>query len=195
MLRKIGALGVALVVIMVPVMTAQKVPSRASHATIGTIKQVDAQNHTIVVTPISGTDQSYAFSTKTVVHGLTGGTRVPELGNKLGHKVVLHFAVVDEKPEASSIEYLGAAEIQQAAGTVTKVEAKARTFMLKPATGAIEEFVFAPRATLDLKGGIVTFADILRLTNVTATVYYTMRGKEKVVWCLQEAAAPAVSVR
>jgi hypothetical protein len=195
MLRKMAALGVALTVIMVPGMTAQKAPPRVTHATIGMVKQVDAQNHTIVVTPIGGTDQSYAFSAKTKVHGLPGGTRVPALGSKLGDKVVVHFAVAAEKPAALEIEYLGSAEIQQLAGTVMKVDHKARTFTLKPATGTAEEFVIAPRAVFDMKSGTVTLANFTRLTNVAATVFYTTRGNEKLVWYLQEVAAPAVSVR
>jgi Cu/Ag efflux protein CusF len=203
MLRRIGALCIALAVVMVPVMTAQRNPAapgkptvqvpRVSHATIGTIKQVDVKANTIVVTPIAGTDQSYAFSAKTTVHGLPGATRVPALSKKLGEKVVVYFAVAAEKAEATSIEYLGAVEIQQFEGTVTKVDAKARTLTLQPATGTAEAFVFAPRPALNLKSGIVSIAQFAGLTNAQVTVFYTTRGKEKLVWYLQEAQAPSVS--
>jgi hypothetical protein len=195
MLRKIGGLGIALAVIMVPVMMAQNKPaSRVTHATIGTIKQVDVQTHTIVVTPIVGTDQSYAFGSKTIVRGLPGKAGVPALVGKVGEKIVLQYAEAGEKFEALAIEYLGATEIQQLEGTVVKVDMKARTLTLKPASGVAEEFGFAPRALLDLKSGIVSLAQFERLTNVTATVFYSMRGKEKIVWYLQ-GTIPAVSLR
>jgi hypothetical protein len=195
MVRKIGALGIALAVILVPVMTAQNKPAtRVTHATIGAIKQVNVQTHTIVVTPIGGTDQSYAFGAKTIVHGLPGKAGVAALGSKVGEKVVLHYAEAGEKLEVLAIEYLGATEIQQLEGTVVKVDMKARTLTLKPASGVAEQFGFAPRALLDLKSGIVSLAQFERLTNVTATVYYSMREKEKVVWYLQ-ATTPAVSLR
>lgn len=204
MLQRIGALGIALALVAVPMMTAQNKPAkqpqravqapRVSHAIIGTIKQVDAQTNTIVVTPISGTDQVFRFGAKTVVRGLRTA-KVSALGSKIGEKIVLHYAVAEEKAEALSIEYLGTAEIQQFAGTVVSVDTKARTLTLKPATGAAEAFVIAPGATLDLKSGIVPFAQLTRFTKVQATVFYSMRGKEKVVWYLQEVAVPAVSLR
>jgi len=195
MLRKIGALGIALAVIMVPVMMAQNKPAaRVTHATIGAIKQVDVQTHTIVVTPIAGAEQSYAFSAKTIVHGLPAKAGVAALGGKLGEKVVLQYAAAGEKLEALAIEYLGATEIQQLEGTVVKVDMKVRTLTLKLASGVAEEFGFAPRALLDLKSGIVSLAQFERLTNVTATVFYSMRGKEKMIWYLQ-GTIPAVSLR
>ena len=197
MLRKIGALAGALAIVMVPVTMAQhpKPSPRVTHATIGTINQVDELHRMIVITPIVGAEQSYAFGKQTVVHGLPGSKGMTALTGKLGDKVVLHYATVAEKLEAVTVEYLGAVEIQQAAGTVTNVDAKARSFTLQPQTGAAEHFVFAPRAAVELKGGIVTFGGFARLTNVVATVFYTLRGNEKLVWYLQEAAPPAVSVR
>jgi hypothetical protein len=205
MLQRIGALGIALALVAVPMMTAQNKPAkqpqravqapRVSHAIIGTIKQVDAQTNTIVVTPISGADQVFRFGAKTVVRGLPRSTKVSALRSKIGEKIVLHYAVAEEKAEALSIEYLGTAEIQQFAGTVVSVDTKAHTLTLKPATGVAEAFVIAPRATLDLKSGVVPFAQLTRFTKVQATVFYSMRGKEKVVWYLQETAVPAVSLR
>jgi len=195
MSRKIGALGIALAVILVPVMAAQNKPAtRVTHATIGAIKQVNVQTHTIVVSPIGGTDQSYAFGAKTIVHGLPGKAGVVALGGRVGEKVVLQYAEAGEKLEALAIEYVGATEIQQLEGTVMKVDGKARTLTLKPASGVAEEFGFAPRALFDLKSGIVSFAQFERLTNVTATVFYSMRGKEKMIRYLQ-GTIPAVSLR
>lgn len=198
MLRRIGALGIALAVVMVPVMMAQKKPAapaqRAKHATIGMIKQVNVQTSTIVVMPIGGTDQSYTFGLHTIVRGLPGTTGVAALGGKVGEKVVLEYAEAAEKLEALSIEYLGTTEIQQLEGTVVKVDMKARTLTVNPASGVAAQFVFAPRVLLDLKSGIVSLAQFERLTNVTATVYYSMRGKEKIVWYLQ-GTIPAVSLR
>ncbi len=206
MARKIGALVVALTAVAVCAATAQQQPQAAPaqpkvqtaaplHASIGAIKQVEAATNTIVVTPIGGTDQTFLFGPSTTVKGLAGAKGVPALAAKLGDKVVLHFAVVDGKSEVRVIEYVGAAEIQQFSGAVTKVDSKARMLTLKPATGPAMEFTFAPRPTLELKSGIVAFAQLGQFTKQQATVYYTTHGNEKLVWFMQEIAPTPVSLR
>jgi hypothetical protein len=205
MLRKTGAAVMALAVIIVPMMTAQNKPKlpaqpvvqapRSTHGTIGAIKEVNTQTNTIVVTPIGGTDQSYAFAAHTTIHGLPGTPSLAVLGAKAGEQVVVHFAMIGDKAEALSIEYLGAAEIQRFEGVVVKVDPKARTFTVKPATAIAEDFVMAPRAVIDLKGGAVSLAQFAGLSNVHVTVFYTARHNEKLVRYLQEAPAPVVSMR
>jgi hypothetical protein len=139
----------------------------------GTIKKIDAGAKTIAIATVDGTEEVLAFSDKTIVHGSVAGAKDVFKGLKEGGEVAARYTVAGAKKTAVEVDSVGKGGMRVVEGTVTKVDAGAKTVVVKTADGSETVFNATEAAVVDLG------KDASKAGKVT--VHYTEEGGRKVV--------------
>jgi len=143
-----------------------------SSVVTGTIKKIDAGARTIAVATANGTEEVVEFSDKTIVHGTSTGAKDAFKGLKEGAEIAAHYTVSGSKKVASEVDNLGKGGLRVVEGTVTKVDAGAKTVAVKTADGSVQVFDVTASAAADLGKGAAKAGKI--------SVHYTEEGGKKV---------------
>lgn len=142
----------------------------------GVITKTDAAAKTIVVKTKEGTEHTFHFVDKTVVHGTEAGAKDSLHGLKEGSEVAVHYTVKGTEKTASEVDNIGKDGIKAVDGTVTKVGEDGKTVTVKAADGTEHVFAVAGHDTVaaakDLGKGTEKAGKV--------TVYYTEEGGKKV---------------
>ena len=138
----------------------------------GTIKKIDAGAKTIAIGTEKGSEEVVEFTDKTVVHGTVAGAKDSFKGLKEGTEVVAHYTVPGTKKTATEVDHIGKDGLKVVDGTVTKVDAGAKTVAVKTADGSVEVFHVTEAAGKDIGKGTETAGKV--------SVHYTEEAGQKV---------------
>jgi tetrahydrodipicolinate N-succinyltransferase len=148
----------------------------------GVITKADSASRTIVVKTKEGTEHTFHFVDKTVVHGTEAGAKDSFKGLKEGSEVAVHYTVKGSEKTASEVDNIGKDGIKAVDGTVEKVGDDGKTVTVKTADGTDHVFTVAGRDTAsaakDLGKGTEKAGHV--------TVYYTEEGGKKVAHFFQK---------
>jgi hypothetical protein len=147
-----------------------------SSAVHGVITKADAAAKTIVVKTKDGTEHTFHFVDKTIVHGTEAGAKDTFHGLKEGSEVAVHYTVKGTEKTASEVDNVGKNGIKEVDGTVEKVGADGKTVTVKAADGTEHVFSVAGHDT------VAAAKDLGKGTEKTGkvTVYYTEEGGKKI---------------
>ena len=138
----------------------------------GTIKKIDAGAKTITIATANGAEEVVEFSDKTIVHGTATGAKDAFKGLKEGAEIAAHYTASGTKKVASEVDNLGTGGLRVVEGTVSKVDAGAKTVAVKTADGSVQVFDVTASAATDLGKGAAKAGKI--------SVHYTEEGGKKV---------------
>ena len=138
----------------------------------GTIKKIDTGAKTIAIATVDGAQQVIEFTDTTVVHGTAAGATDVFKGLKEGTEVAAHYTVSGAKHVATEVDHIGKGGLRVIEGTVTKVDAGAKTVVVKTADGAEQVFDATEAAVKDVGSGATKASKV--------TVHYTEEGGKKV---------------
>ena len=148
----------------------------------GVITKADEAAKTIVVKTKDGTEHTFHFADKTIVHGTEAGAKDTFHGLKEGSEVAVHYTVKGTENTASEVDNIGKDGMKTVDGTVTKVGADGKTVTVKAVDGTEHAFSVAGRDTAaaakDLGKGTEKAGKV--------TVYYTEEGGKKVAHFFQK---------
>jgi len=146
----------------------------------GTVKKVDSGTKTVVVTTADGTDHTFHYTDKLVVHGAKDtakGTDDAFHGVKEGSKVAVHYTGEGTKATAREVDNIGDDGLKTTEGTVTHIDRGTKTVAVKTADGSEETFKLSGHAAADAGKDIGEGADKAG----KVTVYYTEDAGKKTV--------------
>jgi len=141
----------------------------------GTVKKVDSGAKTVVVKTADGTEHTFHFLGRTVIHGVeetAKGTKDVFHGLKEGTEVAVHYTVKGGEETAREVDHIGKDGMKVTEGTVSHIDRGAKTVAIKTADGAETTYRLADEAAKDTAKGVEKSGKV--------TVYYTEEGGHKV---------------
>ncbi|MGH9799550.1 MAG: hypothetical protein ACREEM_55040 [Blastocatellia bacterium] len=150
--------------------------NKAGHAIVGEVKKVDHAAGKIVVKTAEGTEETFKFTGKTMVHGLKEGGKVAEEGSH----VVIHYTGEGVEKTAVGIEHIGKDAPRFVEGTVVRTGKGVRTVIVKTPAGVEETLHLTERVTVDTGKGVVKGTEYVAKEGEHVTVHYTVVGGRKV---------------
>lgn len=144
-------------------------------AVAGTVRVVDKGTKTVVIKVADGTDRTFHFVGRTVVHGseaVAGGTKSGFLAMKEGDEVVVHYTVKGAVMTAREVDHVGKDGLKVTEATMTKVDHGAKTVTVKTEAGAEETYHLAGSAAHETGKGVAKAGKV--------TIYYTEEGGKKI---------------
>jgi hypothetical protein len=141
-----------------------------------TVKTVDKGAKTVVVKTANGTEETFHFIGKTVVHGgaaVGHGSKDAFEGMKEGDEVIVHYSVKGADKTAMEVDRVGKDGLKAGEVTVKSVDRGAKTVTVKTADGAEETYHLTDRAAKESGKGLEKAGKV--------TVYYTDDAGKKVV--------------
>lgn len=144
-------------------------------AVSGTVKTVDKGAKTVVVKTADGTEHTFHFVGKTVVHGgeaTAKGSKDVFQGVKEGDEVVVHYTATGAEKTAKEVDHIGKDGLKASAVAVKSVDHAAKTVTVKTAEGGEETYHLTDEAVHETGKGLKAGAK--------ATVYYSEEGGKKI---------------
>jgi len=141
----------------------------------GTVKKVDSGAKTVVVKTADGTEHTFHFLGRTVVHGAEAtakGSKDAFNGLKEGTEVAVHYTAKGGKETAEELDHIGKDGMKVTEGTISHIDRGAKTVAIKTADGAETTYRLADHAAKDTGKGVEKSGKV--------TVYYTEEGGHKV---------------
>jgi arginine repressor len=158
----------------------------AATAVQGTVRKIDATAKTIVVKTADGTEHTFHFVGRTVVHGAEkagAGAKESFHGLKEGSEVVVHYTAKGTEKTAEEVDHVGKGGMKTAEGTVTHIDRGAKTVAIKTADGTEQTFRLTDRAAEDAGKDIAAGAE----KSGKVAVYYSEEAGHKVVHFFRKA--------
>src|ERR1700675_3999119 len=118
----------------------------------GTVKKVDSGAKTVVVKTADGTEHTFLFLGRTVVHGAEAtakGSKVAFHGLKEGSEVAVHYTAKGSVETAEEVDRIGKDGLKATEVTVTHIDRGAKTLAVKTANGTEETYRLAANAAKD----------------------------------------------
>ena len=142
--------------------------SGAEHAVAGTITKVDTAAKTVAIKTASGTTEVLKYSDKTTVEAADAtakgavatagavkeGSAATLSASKEGTDVVAKYVSMGSDKVATSFHELGKATLKAAEGTVTGVDAAAKTVSVKTKDGSVQVYHYSEKAAVETGQGI-----------------------------------------
>ena len=148
-------------------------------ATEGTVERVDATAKTVLVKAKDGTEHTFHFAGRTVLHGAQSterGADASARGLKEGSEVVVHSTKRGTVETAEEIDHVGKDGLKTSEGTVTHFDRAARKMTIKTADGTEQTYRLSEHAAHD--AGKDTEDAAKRSGHVT--VYYSEEAGHKI---------------
>jgi len=145
----------------------------------GTIEKIDNEAKTVVVKAADGTEHTFHFVGRTVVHGTEmGGEAAKDSfhGLKEGGDVVVHYTAKGGQETAEEVDHVGEGGLKASEGTVSHLDRGARTVTVKAADGTEQTFRLSKNAAEDAGKDISAGAE----KSGKVTVYYTEQAGHKI---------------
>jgi ABC-type Fe3+-hydroxamate transport system substrate-binding protein len=145
----------------------------------GTVKKVDTSTKTIVVESADGTDHTFHYVGRTVVHGANATDQATVHGvDKLGEgtKVVAHYTTAGGKDTVREIDRVGEDGLKTSDGTIDHIDRGTKTLTIKAADGTKTTFHLTDDAAADAGKGIAKGSE----KSAHVTVYYTEDAGKKI---------------
>ncbi len=152
----------------------------------GTVQKIDTAAKTVVVQAKDGTEHTFHFVGRTVVHGAEKGGAVAKEsfhGLKEGGEVVVHYTAKGTEKTAEEIDHVGKGGLKTAEGTVTHIDRGAKTVAIKTADGTEQTFHLTDRAAEDAGKDITAGAE----KSGKVAVYYSEEAGHKVAHFFRKA--------
>jgi hypothetical protein len=169
--------GIACLLFGLVALAAQDVVS----AVDGTVKKVDSGAKTVVVKTADGTEHTFHFLGRTVVHGAEAtakGSKEAFHGLKEGAEVAVHYTAKGGEETAEEVDHIGKDGMKVTEGTISHIDRGAKTVAIKTADGAETTYRLADHAAKDTGKGAEKAGKV--------TVYYTEEGGHKVAHFLKQ---------
>ena len=163
--------GIAYLLFVLVALAAQDVVS----AVDGTVKKIDSGAKTVVVKTADGTEHTFHFLGRTVVHGAEAtakGSKEVFHGLKEGTEVAVHYTAKGGEETAEEVDHIGKDGMKVTEGTISHIDRGAKTVAVKTADGAETTYRLADHAAKDTGKGAEKAGKV--------TVYYTEEGGHKV---------------
>jgi hypothetical protein len=163
--------GIAYLLFVLVALAAQDVVS----AVDGTVKKIDSGAKTVVVKTADGTEHTFHFLGRTVVHGAEAtakGSKEAFHGLKEGTEVAVHYTAKGGEETAEEVDHIGKDGLKVTEGTISHIDRGAKTVAIKTADGAETTYRLADHAAKDTGKGAEKAGKV--------TVYYTEEGGHKV---------------
>jgi len=141
----------------------------------GTVKKIDSGAKTVVVKTADGTEHTFHFLGRTVVHGAEAtakGSKEAFHGLKEGTEVAVHYTAKGGEETAEEVDHIGKDGLKVTEGTISHIDRGAKTVAIKTADGAETTYRLADHAAKDTGKGVEKSGKV--------TVYYTEEGGHKV---------------
>src|SRR4029453_12098669 len=151
-------------------------PQTGASVVHGTVKKIDANAKTVVVTTDKGTEEVVSFTEKTVVHGTAGGATGAFHGLTEGSEVVVHATGSGAEEDRLEVDAIGKDGMHAVDGTVSKIGPGGTTVVIKLADGTEQTFETTGHAAAEIASATAAGTD--KVTKVT--VHYTEKGGKKV---------------
>lgn len=168
-------LSCTLALICLPLFAARSVFSVAE----GTVEKIDAGAKTVVVKSVDGTEHTFHFLDRTMVHGgkaIVAGSKATLHGLTEGTHVAVHYTTRGTVDTADEIDHLGEGGLKMTEGTVKSIDRGAKTMTVAAADGTEQTFRLTGRAAADtgkqVGGGVAKASKV--------TVYYSEEAGKKV---------------
>jgi hypothetical protein len=147
----------------------------------GTVKKIDSGTKTVVVKTADGTEHTFHFLGRTVVHGAQAtakGSKEGFNGLKEGSEVAVHYTAKGGQETAEELDHIGKDGMKVTEGTISHIDRGAKTVAIKTADGAETTYRLADHAAKDTGKGVEKSGKV--------TVYYTEEGGHKVAHFVKE---------
>ena len=147
----------------------------------GTVKKIDSGTKTVVVKTADGTEHTFHFLGRTVVHGAQAtakGSKEGFNGLKEGTEVAVHYTAKGGQETAEELDHIGKDGMKVTEGTISHIDRGAKTVAIKTADGAETTYRLADHAAKDAGKGVEKSGKV--------TVYYTEEGGHKVAHFVKE---------
>lgn len=151
----------------------------------GTVTKIDAASKTVVVKTTDGTEHTFHFVAKTVVHGAHAtatGAKDSFHGITEGSEVVAHYTAKGGEETAVEVDKVGKDGMHAVDGTVTHVSEDGKTVVVKSADGTAHTFHVVGQDTAESAKEIGKGAN----KSAKVTVYYTESAGKKVAHFFQK---------
>ena len=145
----------------------------------GIVERIDSTAKTIVVKAADGTEHTFHFVARTVVHGgeKAGAVTTESFhGLKEGSEVIVHYTAKGTEETAEEVDHIGEGGLKTTEGTVTHLDRVTKTVTVKTADGTEEAFRLTDHAAEDAGRDISEGAE----KSGKVTVYYTEHAGHKV---------------
>ena len=145
----------------------------------GRIEKIDRTAKTMVVKAADGTEHTFHFVGRTVVHGgeKTGAAATDAFhGLKEGSDVVVHYTAKGSEETAEEVDHVGQDGLKATQGSVVHLDRGAKTLTIKTADGTEQAFRLTDHASEDAGRDVSAGAK----DSAKVTVYYTEQAGHKV---------------
>jgi len=152
----------------------------------GRIEKIDRTARSIVVKMADGTEHTFHFVGRTVVHGTEqAGEAAQESfhGLKEGGDVVVHYTAKGSEETAEEIDRVGEGGLKSTEGTITHLDRGGKTVAVRTADGSEQTFRLTDHAAKDAGKDISEGAE----KSGKVTVYYTERAGHKIAHFFKQA--------
>ena len=136
---------------------------------VGTVLKVDAAAKTAVIKAADGTEHTFQFLGRTVVHGTTVGAMDAFHGLKTGSEVAVTYTAKGAKETAEEVDHIGKDGLKASEATVTHIDRGARTLAVKTADGTVETYRMTENAAKFAGSEVAEGTG----KSAKATIYYT----------------------